>query len=137
VRRAITVQPVVLVWLSPLAPGYVAVFPALHRQRLPILAVRRAGVGRILRCLIRRHKVIIPLTSSGPRRSAICRIPNPRAAQVSFSRWPSQSKRQALRVPGCPPELPVTAPRAWARGKSADDGDGSPSRHPVSYNTIV
>jgi hypothetical protein len=60
VRRAIAVQPVVLVWLRPLAPGYVGVFPALRRQRLLILAIRRAGVGRLLRRLIRRHKVIIP-----------------------------------------------------------------------------
>jgi hypothetical protein len=60
VRRTITVQPVVLVWLRLLTPGDVGVFPALPWQRLLILAARLAGVGRLLWGLMRWQKVIIP-----------------------------------------------------------------------------
>lgn len=63
-RRPVTMKPVVLVWLGPLAPGNIGVFPALLRHRLLILLVRRTGVGRLLRCLAWRHRAIIPLTSS-------------------------------------------------------------------------
>jgi hypothetical protein len=65
VRRTITVQPVVLVWLRLLTPAYVGVFPALHRQRLLTLAARLAGVGRLLWRLIRRHMAIIPSHNLG------------------------------------------------------------------------
>ena len=114
-RRTITVKPVVIVWLRLLAPGCVGVFPALRRQRLLTLAARRAGVGRILRYLIRRHKLIVAshifgADPFGPTGFRICG-----AARVSCPRWPSQSMREALRAPGCPPEpFRATAHRAWA-----------------------
>jgi hypothetical protein len=79
VRRTITVQPVVLVWLRLLTPGYVGVFPALHRQRLSTLAAGLAGVGRLLRSLMQRHEIIIRSHILEPRRLAVRRIPNLRS----------------------------------------------------------
>ena len=116
VRWTITVQPVILFSIRLLAPGYVRVFPALHRRRRLILAGQPTGVCRILRYLFRRHE-LIPLTfgaemlgHGGSRSAALWRaMPSLAVGRLSS---PSPSSVPACDAPG---DRPLSRPGRGVR----------------------
>src|ERR1700722_10884733 len=115
VRRAVTVEALVVVRLGRLAPAGVGLLPALRGQDRRVVRVGRAGAGRRLR---RIHR-LLPITAAGvPRLTAAGPAPRP-----GF--WRSGGYR--------PGQAPVSlAARPGPPGRTDRDGHAESPRGGIS-----